>query len=91
MHLGSEPQDEPTEELEYPLQIVLEVAYHSTQFSYQRGDGYRGQTKGRTRAVGQRGRAQATAESDEEFKGRKRHRGRKGGTAQGKRPKGDGS
>ena len=57
-----------------------------------RGDGDRGQTKGLTRAAGQRGGAQAEAGSDEEFKGGKRlpDRGRKGRTAKGKRPKGDG-
>ena len=50
----------------------------------------RGQTQGLTRAMGQGGGAQAEAGNDEEFKGRKRHRGRKGRTAEGKRPKGDG-
>ena len=35
VHLGRETEDESTEELEYPLQIVLEVACHSTHFSYQ--------------------------------------------------------
>ena len=56
-----------------------------------REDGNRGQTKGQTRAVGQRGEAQTEVGNDEEFKGRKRHRGRKGRTAKGKRLTGDGS
>jgi hypothetical protein len=51
----------------------------------------RGQTKGQTSAGGQRGEAQAEVGKDEEMKGRKRHRGRRGRTVKGKRPKGDGS
>ena len=46
--------------------------------SPRRGDGDRGQTKGQTRAVGQRGEAQAEVGNEEEFKGRKRLQGRRG-------------
>ena len=77
----------------------IEKAHHQSQIGLnvsvcdtvtKREDRDREQTKGLTRAAGQRGGAQAEAENDKEFKGRKRLRGRKGRTAKGKRPKGAG-
>ena len=56
----------------------------------KRGDGDRGRIKGLTIAGGQRCEAPAEAGKGDELKGRKRLRGRKGITAQGKRQKGGG-
>ena len=50
----------------------------------------RGQTKGLTREEGRRGGAQLEAGNGEDFKGGKRLRGRREGTAKGKRTKGAG-